>query len=86
MQAYLQKEFRLPLEQVARLRCVGRGGSFAGYPVTFIRIFDGVKAHVNGHAIKCYRDLDRHLELTLFEGQVYRDGKVYLEKKKAATA
>ena len=86
VQTYLQREFRLSAEDMRPLRCIRRGGSFAGYPVTFIRIFDGERAYVDGQIIRDYRDLDRHPEFMLFEGHVFRDGIVCLNKKKAEAA
>jgi len=83
--AYLRGEFRLIPEDIVALRYVSRRGSFVGMPAKFIRIFDGIKTHEQGVTVGSYRDLDKHLELVLFEGHILGTGTMCLIKKEAGT-
>ena len=84
VEAYLQKEFGLPVEEMVNLRCVKRQGNFAGAPAEFIRLFDPARARAKGIAISGYHDLDRNPELVLFEGHTFKgkEGTLYLRKTK----
>src|SRR6266511_6361824 len=47
---------------------------YAGRKVTFIRVFDSVRAEDRGLAIRSYADLDTHADLVLRAGHVEDDG------------
>ncbi len=83
---YLEKEFRLSTEDMTTLRCVRCGGTFGGEPVKLCRIFDQGKAQEQGVVIRRYADLDKYIEFVVFEGQLFRDGKVCLDRKKDTSA
>ncbi|MBI2866037.1 MAG: hypothetical protein HYX99_01580 [Chloroflexi bacterium] len=74
----LREKFSLTPEQLAGLGYVGRGGTFAGAPVRFLRVYDQAEARAKGLRIGDYGTLDQHRELVLYEGHIFRDGLVHL--------
>ena len=63
------------------LRVVESRGRYAGRPVTFIRVFDPVRAAVRAVVIQRFRDLDTQPSLVLWSGHVERDGRVTLSRR-----
>ena len=84
--AHLEKQYQLSPEGMATFRCVECRGTFGGEPVKLLRVFDCAKAQEQGVVIRKYADLDKYIELVVFEGQSFRDGKTYLDRKKATSA
>ena len=82
MLPYLEKEFYLHPREMASLHYVGRQGSLRGLPVHYVRLYDRVMADQQGLVIRHHGDLDKYPELIRFEGYIFRDGKVYLHKKR----
>ena len=79
----LKNEFQLLPEDMSSLQCVTLSGSFGGFSVSVIRIFNHVEVHEAGFTINDYHDLDEHPEVIVFEGYVFKDGPVHLRKKES---
>ena len=79
----LKSEFHLPTEEMASLQCVTLSGSFGGFSVSVIRIFNHIEAEKAGFTVGSYHDLDEHQEVVVFEGYVFKDGPVHLRKKES---
>jgi len=86
MLPYLEKEFHLLPKDMAALLCVGRRGSLRGLPVNFVRVCNRATAHEQGIIIRGYHDLDKHPELVLFEGHIFKGGTMHLRKKEPMVA
>jgi hypothetical protein len=80
---YLMNEFRLLPVDMASLQWVTLSGSFGGFSVSVVRIFDQAETHKNGLVVNNYHDLDEHPEVVVFEGYVFKDGPVHLRKKES---
>jgi hypothetical protein len=80
---YLINEFRLLPEDMASLQWVTLSGSFGGFSVSVVRIFNHVESRKRGFTISSYHDLDEHPEVVAFEGYVFKDGPVHLRKKES---
>jgi hypothetical protein len=80
---YLKNEFQLLPGDMQSLQCVTLSGSFGGFSVSVVRIFDQAETHKNGFVVNDYHDLDEHPEVVLFEGYVFKDGPVHLRKKES---
>jgi hypothetical protein len=63
------------------LRVVESRGRYAGRPVTFIRVFDPVRAAEREVVVQRFRDLDTQPSLVLWSGHVERDGLVALSRR-----
>ena len=63
------------------LRVVESRGRYAGRPVTFIRVFDPVRAAEREVVVQRFRDLDAQPSLVLWSGHVERDGVVALARR-----
>jgi hypothetical protein len=63
------------------LSVVESRGRYAGRPVTFIRVFDPVRAAERAVIVQRYRDLDAQPSLVLWSGHVERDGVVALTRR-----
>ena len=63
------------------LRVVESRGRYAGRPVTFIRVFDPVRAAEREVIVQRFRDLDTQPSLVLWSGHVERDGLVALSRR-----
>lgn len=79
----LKNELRLPPEEMEPLQCVTLSGSFGGFSVSVIRIFNYIEAEKAGFTVNSYHDLDEHQEVVVFEGYVFKDGPVHLRKKES---
>jgi hypothetical protein len=79
----LKNEFELCPEDMACLQCVTLSGSFGGFTVSVVRIFNHVEVNRNGLTISSYHDLDEHPEAIVFEGYIFKDGPVHLRKKES---
>jgi hypothetical protein len=79
----LKNEFKLCPEDMSYLRCVTLSGSFGGFTVSVVRIFNHVEAYRNGVTVSTYHDLDEHPEVIVFEGYIFKDGPVHLRKKES---
>jgi len=86
MLPYLEREFHLLPKDMAALQCVGRRGALGGLPVNFVRVCNRAMAREQGIIIKGYHDLDKHPELVLFEGHMFKGGTVHLRKKEPMVA
>ena len=84
--SYLENKFHLLPKDMACLQCTRYQRVLDGTPISFIRIFDWVKAYKQGVIIKQYHHLDAHPELMLFEGHILKNGIVYLKKKEFMAA
>ena len=78
---YLEDELDLSPEDIVSLQCVTISGSFGGYNVSIIRIFDRVEAAKSGVTVTSYHDLNNYPELITFEGYAFKNGPVHLQKK-----
>lgn len=83
---YLENKFHLLPKDMVYLQCTRYQKARNSMPMSFIRIFDRVKAYEQGVMIKQYHNLDEHPELVLFEGHILKSGAVYLKKKEFMTA
>ena len=79
----LKNEFRLLPEDMLSLQWVTLSGSFGGFSVSVVRIFNHVEANESGFTVSNYHDLDEHPEVVIFEGYVFKDGPVHLRKKES---
>ena len=79
----LTNEFHLRPEDMASLQWVTLSGSFGGFSVSVVRIFNHIEAQKSGFSISRYHDLDEHPEVVVFEGYVFKDGPVHLRKKES---
>lgn len=73
---------------VAELGVVESRGSYAGRPVTYIRVFDpasAVRRSVDVYSRQAYKDFNAHLDLVLRAGFVEQDGRVVLYAQPAAS-
>ena len=80
---YLKEHLGLSPEDMMPLQCITTSGSFGGFNISIVRIFDCVKAVKNGVIIRSYHDLDEHPRLIVFEGYAFENGPVHLRKKKS---
>lgn len=71
---------------MAALQCVVQRGSLGGLPVNFVRLCDRTMTHERRVNVKSYRDLDKHPELVLYEGHIFKEGIVHLKKRGATVA
>src|SRR6266540_4094522 len=63
-------------DTVPTLSVVESRGRYAGRKVTYIRVFDSVRAENRGLHVRAYTDLDSHADLVLRAGHVEEDGDV----------
>lgn len=68
------------------LMAAEQGGQYSGRKVTYIRIFDALRARTTGVAVRSHQDLDQHLDLVVRSGHVERDGSVVLLPVQEASA
>jgi hypothetical protein len=66
------------IETGSALGVVESRGSYAGRKVTYIRVFDPVRAVERGLEVARYGDLDAHRNLVLRTGHIERDGAVVI--------
>ncbi|UCB43239.1 MAG: hypothetical protein JSV77_00915 [Dehalococcoidales bacterium] len=83
---YLEDKLDVSPEDMVSLQCVTISGSFGGYNVSIIRIFDRIEAARRELTVRSYHDLDEYPELIVFEGYVFKNGPVHLYKKKLIAA
>jgi hypothetical protein len=79
----LKNEFRLLPEDMLSLQWVTLSGSFGGFSVSVVRIFNHIEANKSGFTVNNYHDLDEHPDVIIFEGYVFQDGPVHLRKKES---
>ena len=79
----LKNEFQLSPEDMESLQWVTLSGSFGGFSVSVVRIFNHVEAQKSGLTVSDYHDLDEHPEMIVFEGYVFEDGPVHLRQKES---
>ena len=79
---YLEEQHNVPPEDMLSLQCVIISGSFGGFTVSIIRIFDRVEAARRGVTVRNYHDLNNYPELIEFEGYAFENGPVHLRKNK----
>ena len=79
----LKNEFQLSPEDMESFQWVTLSGSFGGFSVSVVRIFNHFEAQESGLAVNDYHDLDEHPEMIVFEGYVFEDGPVHLRKKES---
>ena len=80
---YLKNDLQFLPESMSSLRCVTLSGSFRGFPISLVRIFNYVEANMSGFTVSNYHDLNEHPEVVVFEGYVFKDGPVHLRKKES---
>jgi len=80
---YLREQHNVPPEDIVSLQCATMAGSFGGFAVSMVRIFNGVEAARHGVIVRNYHDLDNYPELVAFEGYAFNNGPVHLHKQKS---
>jgi hypothetical protein len=68
------------------LRVVQSSGTYAGRGVTYLLVFDPVRAEERGIVVRGARDLEVHADLVLASGHVEHDGSVVLNSSSASRA
>ena len=81
--SWLKSEYHLTTDEMASLRCVTLSGSFGGFSVSVVRIFNHIEAEKAGFTVSSYHDLDEYPGSVVFEGYVFKDGPVHLRKKES---
>lgn len=79
---HLKEQHKVASEDIVSLQCATMAGSFGGFAVSMVRIFNGVEAARHGVIVRNYHDLDEHPELIAFEGYAFKNGPVHLRKNK----
>jgi hypothetical protein len=72
----------LTAQAAAALRMLTRRGSYAGRPVTDVRVVDPTAVARAGVALRRFGDLDEHEPLLLHEGHIERNGQVVLNRRR----
>jgi hypothetical protein len=66
------------IEAASALRVAESRGTYSGRRVTYIRVFDPVRAAERGVDVRAFGDLDAHPDLVLRAGHVEADGTVVI--------
>jgi len=79
---HLKEHHNVAPEDIVSLQCATMAGSFGGFAVNMVRIFNGVETARHGVMVRNYHDLDEHPELIAFAGYAFENGPVHLRKNK----
>jgi hypothetical protein len=72
------------ISSASMLRVVQSGGRVSDRKVTFIRVFDPVRAAERALDVRSFRELDAHLGLILKAGHIEPDGIVVITRRSPA--
>jgi hypothetical protein len=69
------------VSKASMLRVVESDGRYSGRKVTFVRIFDPMRAAAGAVTVERFDDLDAHQSLVLWSGHVERDGSLAISHR-----
>ena len=69
------------VSKASMLRMVESDGRYSGRKVTFVRVFDPMRAAAGAVTVERFDDLDAHQSLVLWSGHVERDGSLAISHR-----